>query len=492
MEIDGQVDCRRMPLGWPVEQDASAGELLGSNLFCERFNVRRAYASGAMYQGIASVELVLRMGNAGLIGFFGAAGLAIGEIEKAITAIKTGIGEGKSFGFNLHAHADLEAEHDVARLYLKHGVKFVEAAAFTRMTPALVHYRLCGISRDAQGRIVSANRIIAKVSRPEVASAFMSPPPSDMVEQLRLSGSISNEEAALAHLIPMSSDICVEADSGGHTDGRIPTVILPAMLELRDEIEARRKYDERICVGLAGGIGEPRAAAAAFIMGADFILTGSINQCSVESAASDSVKDMLQTIDVQDTDYAPAGDLFETGSQVQVLRRGIFFSARAQKLYALYQNYDGIDQIPLSLRQTLERNYFGKPFSEIWDECKSYLRSSGRDAEIANAEANPKRKLVHIFKWYFKYSSDLARAGDIANKVNFQIHTGPALGAFNRWVKGTPFEDWRARHVDEIGYAIMAAAEDLIHDRRNFSASSRFDLSSGVAIGVERECHGSD
>src|ERR1700754_3033468 len=104
-----------------------------------------------------------------------------------------------------------------------------------------------------------------------------------MVEKLIQQGSVTAEEAAMAQTIPVSSDICVEADSGGHTDGAIPTVLLPTMLHLRDELSERHRYHEPVCMGLAGGIGTPEAAAAAFIMGADFILTGSINQCTVEA-----------------------------------------------------------------------------------------------------------------------------------------------------------------------------------------------------------------
>ena len=46
---------------------------------------------------------------------------------------------------------------------------------------------------------------------------------------------------------------------------------------------ARYRYTKAIRVGAAGGIGTPEAAAAAFVLGADFILTGSINQCTVEA-----------------------------------------------------------------------------------------------------------------------------------------------------------------------------------------------------------------
>lgn len=84
---------------------------------------------------------------------------------------------------------------------------------------------------------------------------------------------------------------------------------------------AKASLSRQIHIGLAGGIGTPQAAVAAFMMGADFILTGSINQCTVEAGTSDCVKNLLQEINVQDTDYAPAGDMFELGAKAQVLKK---------------------------------------------------------------------------------------------------------------------------------------------------------------------------
>jgi trans-AT polyketide synthase/acyltransferase/oxidoreductase domain-containing protein len=115
-------------------------------------------------------------------------------------------------------------------------------------------------------------------------------------------------------------------------------------------------YPTKIRVGAAGGLGTAEAAAAAFILGADYILTGSINQCSVEARISDDVKDMLQNMNIQNTAIAPSGYLFEMGSKVQVLNRGTFFPVRANKLYELYQRYDGLDQIPEKTRKKIQRN----------------------------------------------------------------------------------------------------------------------------------------
>lgn len=54
------------------------------------------------------------------------------------------------------------------------------------------------------------------------------------------------------------------------------------------------------------------------MLGADFILTGSINQCTVESGATDNVKSLLEKA-CGDMTYAPSHLLRETDSTIQVL-----------------------------------------------------------------------------------------------------------------------------------------------------------------------------
>jgi trans-AT polyketide synthase/acyltransferase/oxidoreductase domain-containing protein len=70
-----------------------------------------------------------------------------------------------------------------------------------------------------------------------------------------------------------------------------------------------------------------------------------------------------------------------------------------------------------------------------------------------------------IFRWYFVHSFRLAQKGIPEGKVDYQIHCGPALGAFNQWVKGTRLEDWRNRHADEIGSLLMREAAVLLDQR---------------------------
>lgn len=265
--------------------------------------------------------------------------------------------------------------------------------------------------------------------------------------------------------VAMSFDICVEADSGGHTDQGIATVLLPAMQNLRNQIQQKYNYKQTMHVGLAGGIGTPEAAASAFIMNADFIVTGSINQCTVEAGMSDVVKTMLQDINVQDTAYAPAGDMFEIGAKVQVLKRSVFFPARANKLYMLYSHYNSLNEIPAAIKTQLEEKYFQKSLDDIWRETKQYFQGKGDEKNIKMAEENAKHKMALVFRWYFGYTMRLAFAGDEKDKVNFQVHTGSALGAFNQWIKGTELESWRNRYVDKIAEKMMQATAELMTQR---------------------------
>lgn len=442
---------------------ADAAMRLGSAPFRRDYGLRYAYLSGAMYRGIASREMVVAMGRAGMLGFLGTGGMALAQIRSDIEYIQQQLQEQQPYGMNLIASMGDDAlERSTVALYLELGVQAVEASAFMQITPALVHFRLAGLTQGANGKAVCRNKLLAKLSRPEVAQEFMRPPPERIVARLLAEGAVTELQAHLARSVSMASDICVEADSGGHTDQGVAMVLLSAMQRLRAEqgLDA-----QRLRIGLAGGIGTPEAVAAAFIMGADFVMTGSINQCTVEAGTHDAVKDLLQDIDIQDTAYAPAGDMFEIGARVQVLRKGVFFPARANRLYMLYNQYDALEQLPESVREQLEQKYFKKPFDAIWRETCDFLAARGRHDEIDKAASNPKHKMALVFRWYFGHSMRAAISGDSANRVDYQIHTGPALGAFNRYVRGTPLESWRQRHVDHIGRQLMNDAAALMLER---------------------------
>lgn len=431
---------------------AFTAESLGNAAFKKEHNLKYAYVSGSMYKGISSEELIVKMARANLLGFYGTGGIHLDRIETAIQAIQNRLKDGQVFGMNLLYHPnDPELEERTVDLFLKYNVRRVEASAYMDIRPSLVRYRLKGLRRNSNGKVLTENKIMAKVSRPEVARAFLSPAPAQIVKRLLMENKITEKEAEAADNMPMADDLCAESDSAGHTDQGVAFTLIPTIVRLRDAVKAQYGYEKFVRVGSAGGIGTPEAAAAAFILGADFILTGSINQCTVEAAISDHAKDLLQNMNIQDTAYAPAGDMFEWGAKVQVLRKGLFFPSRANKLYDLYRNHAAWEDIDGRTRKQIEKKYFMATFEEIYEQVRQYHSSE----TLQHAEENPKHKMALVFKWYFHHSGQLALTGSDDRKVDYQIHCGPALGAFNQWVKGTGLEDWPNRHVDAIAILMM-------------------------------------
>lgn len=435
-------------------------EQLGDPTFRQFHGLKYAYATGAMAGGIASADLVIAMGQAGLLGSFGAGGVAPARLEAALQQVQQALPNGP-YAFNLiHNPAEPMMERGAVDLFLKYGVKTIEASAFLSLTANIVYYRAAGLSLGPDGQIQIGHRVIAKLSRKEVAAQFMQPAPAKFLQELVAQGLITALQAQLAEQVPMADDITVEADSGGHTDNRPLVSLLPSIIGLRDEIQAKYQYPYLIRVGAAGGIATPESALAAFMMGAAYVVTGSVNQSCLEAGTSDYAKKLLAQAEMHDVMMAPAGDMFEMGVKLQVLKRGTLFASRAQKLYDLYRDYASIDAIPAPERQKLEKQTFQQPLEQVWQETVAFFQQ--RDPEqIQKAEANPKRKMALIFRWYLGKSSRWASLGEAGRESDYQIWCGPAMGAFNEWVKGSYLEDPANRRAVEVAHQIMTGAAYL-------------------------------
>jgi PfaD family protein len=439
-------------------------ETLGNPEFRALFGLRYAYYAGAMAGGIASEDLVIALGKAGFMGVFGAAGLLPTRIEQAIQRIREALPQGP-YAFNLIFSPNEPAlEERTATLYLAQGIRTIEASAYVDLTLNLVRYRLAGLVQTPQGKIIAQNRIIAKISRREVAQRFMQPAPTDLVAQLLQSGQISETQAQLAQYVPMADAITVEADSGGHTDNRPLVGLIPTMLALREQIQAQYRYAQPIFIGAAGGIGTPEAALAAFTMGADYIVTGSINQSCVEAGTSPHVKRLLAQADMADVMMAPAADMFEMGVKVQLLKRGTLFPLRAQKLYELYSRYPSLEALPTDEREKLERQIFKRDLETIWQETVQYFQE--RDPrQIERAQRDPHQKMALVFRWYLGLSSRWANRGEPGREMDYQIWCGPAMGTFNAWVQGTYLEAPENRRVADIALHLMTGCAYLARAR---------------------------
>jgi PfaD family protein len=452
-------------------------EWLGDRTFGEVHGVRFPYVAGEMANGIATTRMVSALARAGLLGFFGAAGLGLDRVERAVRELDATLGAGSSWGVNLiHSPAEPALENGAADLLLRHRVRRVSASAFMDIAPAVARLAATGLRVDRDGGVVRPVRLFAKVSRPETAATFMSPVPRRMLDELVQRGELTTDDAWLAARVPVAEDVTVEADSGGHTDNRPLAAVLPAVLALRDELTERYGYQRPIRVGAAGGLGSPLAVAGAFALGAAYVMTGSVNQLAVESGVSDDARALLAEADLADVAMAPAADMFEMGVRVQVLRRGTMYAMRAARLYEVYRGYPSLEAIPAAVLVALERDVLHATTAEIWAETRAFWQR--RDpAQLDRAERDAKHRMALVFRWYLGKSSRWAIDGDISRRTDYQLWAGPALGAFNRWTRGSFLARPAERTVTQIALNLLegAAVATRAHQART----------AGVAVPAE-------
>jgi PfaD family protein len=433
-------------------------ERLGDAAFCAAHHARYPYVAGEMANGIASGEMVAAMARADMLGFYGAAGLSVDRVARESTRIADLVRGRTNWGVNLiHSPAEPRTEQSLAELLLARRVPAVSMSAFMQLTPPVVQVAASGLTQDAQGRVRRATRILAKVSRPEVAAAFLAPPPAAVLADLVAHGRLTAQEAALAARIPVAEDVTAEADSGGHTDNRPLVALLPELLALATAAAREHGYERPARIGAAGGLGTPAALAAAFGLGAAYVVTGSVNQSAVESGLSRDGKRMLAEAGTADVAMAPAADMFELGVRLQVLKRGSMFAFRAERLYQLYATHASWAHIPERTRAKVEREILRMPFESAWTETRVFWLE--REPEQATrADLDEKHRMALVFRWYLGMSSRWAIQGATERRADYQIWCGPAMGAFNRWVAGGFLADPGERTVVQIARNLLAGA----------------------------------
>lgn len=480
---------------------------LGDATFCADHQLRYAYVSGAMAAGIGSEKIVEEMASHGMLAFFGSAGLSLSRVGAAIDRLsefanKLGMRvapvEGRSnghganrlpFGINLiHSPNEQALEKALVDLYLRRGINMVEASAYLDLTPHVVRYRLHGIHQTSDGRIVTPNHVIAKVSRIEVGSKFFAPAPAKILSALVEQGAITAEQARLAERVPVAQDITAEADSGGHTDNRPALTLLPTILALRDRAMAQYRFDQPLRVGAAGGISTPSSAAAAFAMGAAYVLVGSVQQACVESGTCDAVRKMLAEAEQADVTMCPCADMFEMGVKVQVLKRGTMFPMRAAKLYETYRNCSGIDAISTADREWYEKNLFRTSLTDVWKQTVDYFTT--RDpGQIERANRDPKHQMALVFRWYLGQSSRWANSGEPSRRMDYQIWCGPAMGAFNEWTRGTFLAEPENRRVTTVAYNLLHGAAVVLRLNQLRNQGYPVSMELGRIVPTLDVCH---
>ena len=354
-------------------------EALGSAAFKVDYGVKYAYLAGGMYTGIASKELVVAMGKAGLMAYLGTGGLGLDEIDANIAFIQSRLIVGEPYGANLLSDPGRPSqEAALVELYLRRGIRFVEASGFIEISLSLVRYRLTGVRRTQSGELSIPNRVLAKVSRPEIAETFMRPAPLPILKQLVDAGLLNSEEAELAPFVPMSNEISVEADSGGHADQGVAYALIPAMIALRSTVLLEQRYQSEIRVGATGGT-----------------RGGSRSLCAGSGFHNDRIYQSVH-------------------------RRG-----RNQRYGQGHAAEHECSRYSLRAR----RRYVRIGRQGAGAEKGAILSGKDRSVRLEPACITPKQKMALIFRWYFVHATRLALLGDASQKVDYQVHCGPALGS---------------------------------------------------------------
>lgn len=434
-------------------------EYLGDQEFQETHNLRFSYVGGAMARGIASAELVIALAETGMMGFFGSAGLSLERLQTEINTIKDRLEpQDLPWGMNLiHTPNELALEAEIVDLYLKNGVRKIEAAAFMGLSSAIVHYAFKGLSRDSNGDIIRMNHVFAKISRPEVAVHFLTPVPIQILNDLVIQGKLTEAEAKLGENLCIAEDLTVEADSGGHTDGRPLGPLFSQILQLRNKLSNDFGYNIWPRLGAAGGLGTPSAVASAFALGAAYVCIGSVHQSCIEAGVSPDAKKMLAGAGLADVALTASADMFEQGVKVQVLKRGTIMPQRGNYLFSLYQKYKSIEEIPEKDILKLEKDIFKAPLEEIWNQTEAFFRRV-EPSQVERASIDKHHKMALIFRWYIGNSSQWPIQENKERQLDYQIWCGPAMGAFNQWVKGTFLEHVENRTVEQIALNLIEGA----------------------------------
>ena len=70
-----------------------------------------------------------------------------------------------------------------------------------------------------------------------------------------------------------------------------------------------------------------------------------------------------------------------------------------------------------------------------------------------------------VFRWYLGMASQWANGGEPSRAVDYQIWCGPAMAAFNDWVRGSFLEPHENRHVATVASNILYGAAVLARAR---------------------------
>jgi PfaD family protein len=125
----------------------------------------------------------------------------------------------------------------------------------------------------------------------------------------------------------------------------------------------------------------------------------------------------------------------------------------------------------------LEKDFLQCSFREAWEQTRIFFEQ--RDPrQNERAEKDPRHKMALVFRSYLGRSSRWAISGDPGRRMDYQIWCGPAIGAFNEWVKGTFLEKPENRQVVPVAMNLLLGA--AVITRADWLCNQGIDLPRNV------------
>lgn len=434
------------------EYDMRKENSLGNSQFKNEYEVDYSYIVSGLRKGITSVEMIKKLRENNILGFIGIDGLKEDEIIEIIEEAKQKI-PNKYIG--VHITNDLynvERTNKIIDYLIAQHISNVEISGFSKPNAALIKYRLKGISIGNDNTLTSINKILVHVNSVKNAEEFMVPIPTEILNELVLEGEISEKIASKIKNIPLCDDICIDNDKNG----------FEMLNYLKEENNSKNNdFLKKVRIGIGGRIGCPLAVAISFFSGADFILTTSINQCTIEARTSNYVKELLQNTTENDFSNAPIDELFEFGTRFSVLKKGSLYHIRALKLYEIYCQYSSFEEIPDEVKRTIFVKYFKTTYEEVFDMSTKELS----DEEKQKIEEQPKEKMVLMFKKMLEKCYNDACIGNIENQANYLVLASSDMSDLNYFLKETEYAFWNKRSAVTIAKMLMDEGERMLQEK---------------------------
>ncbi|MFI1758663.1 ACP S-malonyltransferase [Streptomyces sp. NPDC020571] len=418
-------------------------ERLGSPRFRERYGTDLAWLVSGTGDGAVGDE-VCRAARA--------AGLAACTDPVPGAPRQESLDRAGRHGWGIGLRPGADADEQVTAL-LAHEVRYVEVGHPHGPDAALVRFRFTGAHRRPGGAPVAVRHVLARVTGPDQAAAFLRPPAPALLDELVGTGALSAREADVARELPVASDLAVQHPGGWHDDGADACQLLPALVALATWSPG----PEPVHVGLCGVVGTPEQAATAFALGAAFLVSTSLTACAPQARLADPLKDTLARAGDDDVTWAPTERHASLGVLARVVRRGTLFPARAGLLYRLLREHRYFADVPEPRRRHVEEHLLGGPATE----------------PPADARADGRPRTADVFRRYVRETARRTPAGDPLRPLDHQLPCDPDLTHFNRAAAGTPLAAWTARTPAAVAGHLLTNAAELLTERAPERAETR-------------------